>query len=95
MADKTAMKADRMATFIAESWDPAISRASLINEVKVELSSLIFRSEDRVTGAAESGIVSAQTNRINLVIFVFIKVCEFVITVNSEITTNFNGKERI
>ena len=95
MAEKTAMKADRMAIFIADSWDPAIALTSPIKGVKVELSSLIFRSKYRVTGAAESGTVSAQMNRKNLVIFVFIKVCEFVITVNSEITTNDNGKERI
>ena len=84
MADKTAMKADRKATFIAKSWDSPIAWTFSIN-VKVELSVLIFRSIDRVTGAAEIGTVNAQMNRITLVIFVFIKDCEFVITLNSEI----------
>jgi len=84
MADKMAMKADRMATFIAKSWDSSIAWTFSIN-VKVELLALIFKSIDRVTGAAEIGTVSAQMNRITLVIFVFIKDCEFVITLNSEI----------
>jgi len=57
-----------------------------------------MRSKDRVcTGAAESGTVSvnAQMNKKTLVIFVLIKVCECVITVNSEIVTNIYVKERI
>ena len=97
MTDRTAMKANKIATFIAELSDPAISRTSSIIDVEVDLSSLIFmRSKDRVgTGAAESGTVNAQINRKTLVIFVLIKVCECVITVNSEIVTNIYVKERI